>query len=271
MNKLIRPETGSHHAKWRKYSMRQHRLTSSLTRLAIVLAILLFGASASATAMPNHLLLQSEESFRDQLGGRAVPIAEGVYQVDLPSGEQIRVAFGQAGMKHDIAWLRSEISNLRAQIGQDGENQARASRLRLLNRALAKLEPQLAQKSITAYAADDGPVCSGYVYHLDGGHNPGMVGGTTWGEASVGPDGFGPPAPAYRCVAYSYVGTTDGYENFYWDDDTEDQSGQASASATTNCGYASWFCPTWESFNWIRNYGCFDGYRSIHWDQDNPN
>lgn len=251
--------------------MRQDRFTRSLTRLMVVLVILLFGATGAAKALPNRLLLQSEESFRDQLGDRAVPIAKGVYQVDLPSGERIRVSFGHEGMKHDIAWLRSEISTLRTEIAQDGNSQARASRLRLLNRALAKLEPQITKKSVTAYSADDGPVCSGYVYHLDGGHNPGMVGGTTWGEASVGPDGFGPPAPAYRCVAYSYVGTTDEYDNFYWDDDTDDQSGQASAAASTNCGYASWSCPNWESFNWIRNYGCFNGYRSIHRDQNNPN
>ncbi|MFL6201186.1 MAG: hypothetical protein ACJ76J_18605 [Thermoanaerobaculia bacterium] len=255
--------------------MRQVRLTRSLTRLAIVLVVLLFGANGAATATPNRLLLQSEESFRDQLGDRAVPIAKGVYQVQLPSGERILVAFGREGLKYDIARLRAEISAFR---GQDNV-QATASRLRLLRHALAGLEQQMAEqerpvespRSITANASVDGSVCSGYVYHLDGGHNPGMVGGTTWGEASVGPDGFGPPAPAYRCVAYSYVGTTDEYDNFSWDESVDDQSGAASAAASTNCGYASWSCPTWESFNWIRNYGCFDGYRSIHRDQNNPN
>jgi hypothetical protein len=258
--------------------MQQDRFTRSLTRLVSMLVILLFGASG-ATATSNRLLLQSEESFRGQLGERAVQIAKGVYQVQLSSGEQIRVAFGQEGLKYDIAWLRAEISARRSELAQDGNAQATANRLRLLSRALAGLEEQMAEeerplgspRSITANASVDGAVCSGYVYHLDGGHTPGMVGGTTWGEASVGPDGFGPPAPAYRCVAYSYVGTTDEYDNFSWDESMDDQYGSAAAAASTNCGYASWSCPTWESFNWIRNYGCFNGYRSIHRDQNNPN
>lgn len=256
--------------------MRQDRVTSSLTRLAIILAILLYGAIGAATATPNRLLLQSEESFRGQLGDRAVQIAKGVYQVDLPSGERIRVAFGQEGLNHDIAHFRTEISALRA---QDDNDQATASRLRLLKRALAGLEQQRAEqeragdspRSITASASVDGAVCSGYAYHLDGGHNPWLVGGTTWGEASVQPDGFGPYPPAYRCVAYSYVGATDEYDNFFWDESMEMEYGFAFAAASTDCGYASWSCPTWESFNWIRNYGCFDGYRSIHRDHNNPN
>ena len=258
--------------------MRQHRLTSPLTRLMIALAILLFGAAGAAQAAPpDRLLLQSEESFRDQLGDRAVPIAESVYEVQLPSGERIRVAFGRAGLEYDIARLRAEISALRDQLAKDGNTQAAASRLQRLKHALAGLEQQLSEEerpalsSITANAAVNGTVCSGYVYHLDGGHTPGLVGGTTWGEASVGPDGFGPPAPAYLCKAYSYVGTTDGYDNFYWDEETDSEYGMAAASASINCGSASWFCPTWESFNWIRNYGCSNGYRSIHRDQNNPN
>jgi hypothetical protein len=258
--------------------MQQDRFTRSLTRLATVLVILLFGASG-ATATSNPLLLQSEESFRAQLGERAVQIANGVYQVQLPSGEQIRVAFGQEGLKYDIARLRAETSALRSKLAQDGNAQATANRLRLLSHALAGLEQQMAEeerplgspRSITADASVHGAICSGYVYHLDGGHTPGMVGGTTWGEASVEPDGFGPPAPAYRCVAYSYVGATDEYDNFYWEENTDDDYGFAATAASTDCGYASWSCPTWESFNWIRNYGCFDGYRSIHRDQNNPN
>lgn len=249
--------------------MRQDRLTSSLTRLTIVLAILLFGASAAATATPNRLLLQSEESFRDQLGDRAVPIAEGVYQVDLPSGERIRVAFGQKGMKHDIAWLRAEIDRL----SQNGNGQATTGRPRLLTRALTGLEQQMAEqkrplespRSITANASQNGTVCNGYSYYLDGGHSPWLVGGTTWGEASVGkPDTF------TRVVAYSYAGATDEYNNFYYDDDTDNTFEFAVAAASTDCGYASWSCPTWESFNWIRSYACSDGYRSIYRNQNNP-
>lgn len=257
--------------------MQQNRITRSLTRFAAVLVVLLFGAGG-AMATPNRLLLQSEESFRDQLGERAVQIADGVYQVQLPSGEQIRIAFGREGLKYDIAWLRAETSELRSELAQDGSAQATANRLRLLTHMLAGLEQQMAEeerplgslRSITADASVDGTVCSGYVYHLDGGHNPGMVGGTTWGEARVGPDGFGPPAPAYRCVANSYVGATDGYDNFFWDEDTDTEYGFAAASASTDCGVISWSCKTWESFNWIRNYGCFDGYRSFRW-PNNPN
>jgi hypothetical protein len=258
--------------------MQQYRLTRSLTRFAAALVIVLFAAGGAAAA-PDRLLLQSEESFRAQLGERAIPIAKGVYEVQLPSGEKIRVAFGQAGLKYDVARLRAETSALRGKIAQDGSTQATANRLRLLTHELAGLERQMAEeerplgspRSVTADSSVDGFICSGYAYHLDGGHNPGMVGGTTWGEASVGPDGFGPPAPAYRCVAYSYVGTTDEYDNYSWDEGTDDQYGSASASASTNCGYASWTCPTWESFDWIRNYGCFDGYRSIDRNQNNPN
>jgi hypothetical protein len=237
--------------------MRQDRLTRSLTRLAIVLMILLFGANGVAKATPNRLLLQSEESFRDQLGDRAVPIAQGVYQVDLSPKEQIRVSFGREGMKYEVAWLRAEISTLQARLAQDGKNQDAASRLRLLNRVLAKLEPHLTErKSVVAYSAEAGPSCPGYGYHLDGGHTLGMVGGITWGEAGVGPDGFGPYAPAYRCVANSFVRTSDGYGHFPWDEDEDDQLGYAWAAAEVDCGFASWYCPTWESYNWVRNYGC---------------
>ena len=252
--------------------MRQHRLTSSLNRLAIVLVILLFGASAAATAMPNRLLLQSEESFRDQLGDRAVPIAKGVYQVDLSSGEQIRVAFGREGLKYDIARLRAEISALRSQLAQDSRDTTTASRLRLLTRALAGLEKHSAEqkdgpRSITANAAVQGSVCSNYFYYLDGGHNPGLVGGTTWGEAGVGLNGDG---FEYRCVAYSYVGTTDGYNNYSWDDETSDEIGWAYATATVDCGSASWYCPTWESYNWSETYACSNSFRSIYRSGTNP-
>lgn len=68
--------------------MQRDRLTLSLTRLAIAL-LLLLGAAGFAEARPKQLLLQSEERFRIQIGNRAVPIAEGVYQVDLPSGERM--------------------------------------------------------------------------------------------------------------------------------------------------------------------------------------
>jgi hypothetical protein len=67
------------------------------------------------------------------------------------------------------------------------------------------------------------------------------------------------------------VGTTDGYNNFYYDENMEDTVEFATAEASVDCGSVSWSCATWESFNWIRNYGCFDGYRSIHRDQNNPN
>lgn len=248
--------------------MRQNRLTLSLTRLALILVILLLGATGAAKALPNHLLLQSEESFRDQLGDRAVPLAKGVYQVDLPSGERIRVAFGHDGMRHDIAWLRSEISALRAQLAQDSEDQASAGRLRLLTRALAGLEKQAAEqkdrpRSITANAAVQGSVCSNYNFYLDGGHDPWLVGGTTWGQAGVGINGDGFER---RCVAYSFVGTTDEYNNYFSDDDTSDEIGFAYASASVDCGYASWSCPKWESYNWIQSYACSNGFRSIYRD-----
>lgn len=245
--------------------MRQNRLTSTLTPLAIVL-MLLFGAAGSAMAKPNRLL-QSEERFRDQLGDRAVPIAKGVYQVDLPSGERVRVAFGRDGMKQDIAWLRAEISTL-----EKSEDPSAASRLRLLTRALAGLEKHAAEqkdgpRSITANSAVQGSVCSNYFYYLDGGHNPWLVGGTTWGEAGVGLDGDG---FEYRCVAYSYVGTTDGYNNYSWDEDTSDEIGFAYATASVDCGSSSWYCPTWESYNWSETYACSNSFRSIYRSGTNP-
>lgn len=248
--------------------MRQDCLPRSLTHLAIVLVILLFGANGAATAASNRLLLQSEKSFRDQLGDRAVPIAKGVYQVDLPSGERIRVAFGDGGMRHDIAWLRSEISTLRAQLAQDSEDLASAGRLRLLTRALAGLEKQAAEQkdgpsSITANAGEYGSVCSRYLYYLDGGHTPGLVGGSTWGQAGVllTEDGG-----AKLCVASSYVGTTDAYDNYYSAEDVAQGIGSAEAEATVDCGSASWYCPKWESYNWIQSYACSNGFRSIYRD-----
>ena len=246
--------------------MRQDRLTRSLTSL--VLVILLFGATGAAKAAPNRLLLQSEESFRDQLGDRAVPLAKGVYQVDLPSGERIRVAFGTHGMRHDIAWLRAEISTLEARLAQDSENQANASRLRLLKSALAGLENHAAEqkdgpRSITANAGVYGTVCSRYNFYLDGGHTPGLVGGSTWGEAGVllSDDGG-----ASLCVASSYVGTTDQYDNYYSAEDVAQGLGSAEAAATVDCGSASWYCPKWESYNWIWSYACSNGFRSIYRD-----
>jgi hypothetical protein len=246
--------------------MRQDRLTSSLTRLAIVLMILLFGAADAAKATPNRLLLQSEESFRDQLGDRAVQIAKGVYQVQLPSGEQIRVAFGQEGLKYDIAKLRAEISMLQSLIAQDSENRAAAGRLQLLTRALAGLEKHAAEqkddpRSLTANAAVQGSVCSRYVYYLDGGHTPGLVGGTTWGEASIF---YLDDAGAKGCDAYSYVGATDEYNNYYWAEDTAGGLREAEAAATVDCSVASWFCPKWESYNWIQTDACSNGFRSIY-------
>lgn len=248
--------------------MRQDCLTRSLTRLAIVLVILLFGANGAATAAPNRLLLQSEESFRDQLGDRAVPIAKGVYQVDLPSGERIRVAFGEKGMKHEAVWLRAEISMLQSLIAQDSENRAAAGRLQLLTRALAGLEQHAAEqkdapRSLTANAAEYGSVCSRYVYHLDGGHTPGLVGGTTWGEASIL---YLDDAGAKGCNAYSYVGATDEYNNYYWAEDTAGGLREADAAATIDCGVASWSCPKWESYNWIQTDACPNGFRSIYRD-----
>lgn len=241
-----------------------NRLTRPLTRFVLVL-LLLLGAAGSATARPNQPLLRSEESFREQLGERAIPIAKGVYQVEIPSGEKIRVAFGRDGMKHEIEWLRSEISALRR-----SNDPSAASRLRVLSRALAKLAPRLPKKLITSPVSEDGTLCPGYFYHLDGSHTPGLVGGTTWGEASVAPDGFSPPPPAYPCAAYSFVITSDGYGNYPWDERYDQNLGAAWAAATVDCGYASWYCPTWESYNWVLNEGCADGFRSIYRYGTNP-
>lgn len=225
------------------------------SRFALAALCLIFSAS-TARAGQEHLL-RTEEDFVSQMNGRAVYIAPGVYEVALPSGEKIRVGFGEEGRRYDQAWLQAELRVARSA----PDAAAQKKKIQVLTHALRGLAEQTPQQK----AAVTGWACNSQ-FTLDGGHTPQMVGGETWGNASItlGLD-FG---PLPQRSAYTYVATK-AYPNQtspYYAEDYEilNGLGTASTSAVVNCGYAVWSCYSWQSFSYVRDYGCTDGYRSIN-------
>ena len=230
---------------------------SSVRILLATLVLASFGATVWAGGDP---LLKTEEGFVSRMGDRAVSVAPGVYEVKLESGERIRVGFGEAGRRFDQARLRAELREAR----RSPDAATQQHKIQVLTRALRGLETSY---SAGREAASTGNTCS-YGFSLDGGHTPWLVGGATWGEASIGLDvDFSPMPPSYpRHSAYTYVATSDG-TNSVWDDDFDEVTvghGYASTSAEVNCGYAVWECASWESFSYVMEDGCINGYHSIY-------
>jgi len=197
------------------------------------------------------------------MNGRAVSVAPGVYEVDLTSGERIRVAFGEEGRRYDQVRLQEELRVAQA----SPQTAAQKRKIQVLNRALRGL----AQESGMQKTAVTGSTCN-FPFTLDGGYTPKLVGGDTWGQASIGKDvGFSPPPPSYPGrSAYTYVATKafPDQAEAYWDDDGPyyiwGVLGTVRTSAVVNCGSAVWDCYSWESFSYVREYGCTAGYRSIN-------
>lgn len=234
----------------------------SSSRLALAALCLTLCASSARAGEEN--LLQTEEGFVSQMNGRAVFIAPGVYEVDLTSGEKIRVGFGEEGRRYDQARLQAQLRATKAA----PDAAAQKDKIRVLTHALRGLADQAPGEQ---KAAVTGWTCN-YPFTLDGGYTPKLVGGDTWGNASIGVDlDFGPPAPpSYfpKRTAYTYVATTafpDQTNPYYAENFQQILSGLGTArtSAVVNCGSAVWDCATWESFSYVRDYGCTNGYRSI--------
>ena len=220
---------------------------------------------ASVAQAGQENLLKSEEGFVALMQGRAIFVAPGVYEVTLDSGERIRVGFGEEARRYDQARLQQELREAKA--APDAAAQSR--KIQGLTRALRGLVEEAAGGR---EAAVTGSTCK-YLFTLDGGHTPWMVGGETWGNASIGQNiDFSPPAPpSYypRRVAYTYVATTayPGQATPYYASDFDEVLsglGTASTSAAVNCGYGVWSCASWESFSYVWEADCSDGYRSIH-------
>lgn len=232
-------------------------------QIGLALATLsLASLGAPALAGEGHLL-KTENGFLIRMGERALPVAPGVYEVTLSSGERVRVAFGDEGRHYDRARLQARLQEIEA--GADNK-MAQSKSVAVLTQALRGLEDDV---TVEGKAAVSGATCT-YPYDMDGGHSPGMVGGTTWGNASIGLGlDFGPPAPFYpKRSAYTYVEATAMLDQLYtsWNEDYDEVIGGlgiASTSSSVNCGYAVWSCYSWESFSYVREYSCKGGYRSL--------
>jgi hypothetical protein len=231
--------------------------------LRLTLAALCLALCASTARAGEEHLLQTEESFVARMNERAVSVAPGVYEVELPSGERVRVGFGEAGRRYDRDRLQAELQAAKAAPNAAVSNKRKIQVLTHALRGLADQAPGMEKSAVS------GSTCN-YPFTLDGGHTPGMVGGQTWGNASIGMGvDFGPPPPSYpKRSAYTYVATTAFLNQtapYYSEDYDEVLSGlgTASTSATINCGSAVWSCASWESFSYVRDYGCTTGYRSL--------
>jgi len=229
------------------------------SRALLVVASLFLAFCATTARAGQKNLLHSEEGFVAQMSGRAVFVAPGVYEVKLASGERIRVGFGEDGRRYDQARLRQELRE--AMAASDAAAQSR--KIQVLTHALRGLADAA---SVDQKAAVTGWTCK-YEFTLDGGFYLAMIGGQSWGNASIGLDlDFGPPAPpSYfpKRTAYTYVSAT-GDNPFYAEDYDEVLSGlgTASTSAVVDCGMVFDFS-SWESFSYVREYNCTGGYRSI--------
>jgi hypothetical protein len=230
-------------------------IRKSISRAILATLCLAFCASTSQAGQEN--LLQSEESFVTQLNGYAIFIAPGVYQVNLASGERIRVAFGEEGRRYDQSRLRAELRAAKAA----PQTAAQKRKIRALVHALRGLADQESDAQKTAVT---GQTCKS-TFTLDGGYTPQLVGGETWGRASIGIKA----GSSSNRTAYTYVATKafPDQAEAYWEEDVDHAWGTldtARTAASVTCGSAVWDCYSWESFSYVRNYGCTDGYRSIH-------
>ena len=101
-----------------------------------------------------------------------------------------------------------------------------------------------------------------YEFTLDGWFIPDVIGGTTFGYASIG-SGSTSAKQLPKHTAYTYVSAT-GETTYYAEDYDEILSGPGTAETSTfvNCGLV-FDCASWESFSYVREYQCTGGYRSI--------
>lgn len=229
----------------------------------MIVATLVLTLPGSLAWAGDDQLLQTEAGFIQEMGELAIPVAPGVFEVSLVSGERVRVAFGEEGRRYDLARLQAELGEL--QSAPDAMTKSR--RAKVLARAMRGLE----EEGEAEKAAVVGLVCY-YDFQLDGGHNPGMSSSTTWGSASLARRLLvGPYPPGYttsKRSAYTFVAATRNtnlpvYQEAY-DEVTDGNSRVVAASAQVNCGTSVLPCNQWESFSWVRAYSCVDGYRSIH-------
>jgi hypothetical protein len=249
--------------KGRESAERKNHIMIKKSSSRVILAALCLALCASTVRAGQENFLQSEEGFVAQMNGRAVFVAPGVYEVTLTSGERIRVGFGENARRYDQARLQKDLRAAKA----SPQTAAQKRKIRVLTHALRGLADQ---ESDAQKTAETGATCN-FAFTLDGGHTPQLVGGETWGNASIGLDvDFGPSPPSYPGrTAYTYVATKafPDQGEAVWAESVDtfwNEPGTAYASAEVNCGSAVWDCYSWEVFSYVREYGCTGGYRSIH-------
>jgi len=257
--------------------------------VCIVFALVACCVCGPAHARNNRNPFQSEEAFLAQMGAWAVPVAPGVYRIQVSPLETIEVAFGQQGLDYDRARVQEELTALKAQWSQNPSDPKvrRELRQRISERSSAlaalwegdtpSLRPGQRINSISDKAAVTGTMCGNFFnFSLDGGFLSAYLGGSAWGQASISlnPDQPGPPAPIPAHRAYSAVNTQDDILNTYSSVDTQlvpqGNGGTAQSSASVWCGLV-FDCPAWISYNWVNAYGCTDGFRRIYRTKVNPN
>lgn len=252
-------------------------LKINLSRCILLVLVALF-ICRTAHALENTNPFQSEEAFLAQVGSQAIPVAPGVYRIQVSPYETIEVAFGQQGLDYDRARVQEEITALRSQISQNPSDQKLRRKLRQRLAESSALWEGERDRALSSKAAVTGTVCDAlFEFSLDGGYIGAYIGGTAWGQASISLYPIGPPPPpsvfpAHR--AYSAVNTIDDSNNTYSQVDTQlvpqGSAAPAQSSASVGCGVV-FDCPGWISYNWIYAYGSCMEYRRIYRTKVNPN
>lgn len=239
---------------------------SKISRLLLGSLVLWTGLSAPAAAAPAGSRLpfpiRSEEAFLKAVGSKAVPVADGVYEVRL-KGETVRVAFGESGREFDRSLLQEQLAFLEAERSPSkASDRVRESGIESIRETLDTFEARNTKAVVTGSVTC---ISTDYDYLLDGLYTINPVIAYAQGTAQVGLElDFGPfpegyPDHAAGVIVSVKTPSTSCYTASDYDLVNNGTHDYATATQLLSCGSA---CLGWRVLSYV-DTECSGTYRSI--------
>lgn len=239
---------------------------SKISRSLLGSLVLCASLSVPAVAAPagNRLPfpLQSEEAFLKATGTKAVPVANGVYEVKL-KGETVQVAFGESGREYDRAHLQERLAFLEAERpSSKAADRVRESGIREIRAILDTFEARTVKAATTGWVSC---ISTTYDYALDGLYTVNPVLAYAEGYSQIGLElDFGPfpeRYPDHAAGVIVYVKTPSTSCNTASDYDLVNNGTPDYATAYQLLSCAS-SCLGWQVLSYV-DTECSGTYRSI--------
>jgi hypothetical protein len=238
------------------------KISKSLLGSLVLWASLSSPAAAAPAVSRLPFPLQSEEAFLKAIGYRAVPVADGVYEVKL-KGETVRVAFGESGREFDRSLLRDQLAFLEAERPTSkAAARLQESEIRDIRGILETFETHTTKAATTGWV---GCISTNYDYTLDGLYTINPVIAYAQGTAQIGLElDFGPypewyPDHAAGVVISVKTPSTSCYTGSDYDLVDNGTHDYATATQLLTCGDS---CLGWRVLSYV-DTECSGTYRSI--------